>query len=65
VKGNGAGTGGRGGIFAGQSAQVKLSPGSLSSHPKSGQRGDLYADKVGRLWYCKTGGTKATWHQIA
>ena len=65
VHGSGAGSGGRGGIFNGGAAEVKLSPGSLSSHPKSGQRGDLYADNKGRLWFCKTGGTSATWHQIA
>jgi len=28
-------------------------------------RGDLYADSTGRLWFCKTGGSTATWHQIA
>ncbi len=65
VKGNGAGSGGRGGIFAGKAAQVKLSPGTLGTHPKSGQRGDLYADNKGRLWFCKTGGNTALWHQIA
>lgn len=55
---------GRGGVFAGGAAQVQLTPAG-SSHPKSGQRGDLYADAAGRLWYCKASGTTATWHQIA
>jgi hypothetical protein len=55
---------GRGGIFAGGAAQVQLTPAG-SSHPKSGQRGDLYADAAGRLWYCKASGATATWHQIA
>lgn len=55
---------GRGGIFAGGAAQVQLTPAG-SSHPKSGQRGDLYADAAGRLWYCKKTGATATWHQIA
>jgi hypothetical protein len=36
-----------------------------SSHPKSGKRGDLYADSKGRLWFCKSTGSRATWHQIA
>jgi len=58
-------SGGRGGIFAGSAAQVQLTPGSHSTHPKSGKRGDLYADKTGRLWFCKRGGTTASWHQIA
>ena len=56
---------GRGGIFAGSAAaQIQLTPGT-ASHPKSGQRGDLYADGSGRLWFCKTTGATATWHQIA
>lgn len=56
--------GGRGGIFGGGAAQIQLTPAG-SSHPKSGQRGDLYADAAGRLWYCKTTGATAAWHQIA
>jgi len=56
---------GRGGVFGGNLAQIQLTPGSGATHPKGGSRGDLYADKTGRLWFCKTGGTTATWHQIA
>jgi hypothetical protein len=56
---------GRGGIFGGAAAQLKLLPGTRTTHPGNGQRGDLYADSKGRLWYCKTGGTRATWHQVA
>jgi hypothetical protein len=56
---------GRGGVFAGSAAQVQLTPGSHSTHPKSGKRGDLYADKTGRLWFCKRSGATASWHQIA
>lgn len=55
---------GRGGLFTGGAAQIQLSPAG-STHPASGQRGDLFADSAGRLWYCKTTGAKATWHQIA
>lgn len=55
---------GRGGLFAGGAAQIQLSPAG-STHPASGQRGDLFADSAGRLWYCKKTGAKATWHQIA
>lgn len=61
---HGMSTHGRGGIFAGGAAQIQLSPAG-STHPKSGQRGDLYADAAGRLWYCKTTGATAAWHQIA
>lgn len=53
---------GRGGVLTGNAAQLKLVPGSKSSHPSSGQRGNLYADSKGRLWFCK-GGT--SWHQLA
>lgn len=65
VHGSGSGSAGRGGVFAGAAAQLRLTPGTLASHPKSGQAGDLYADKTGRLWFCKAGGATATWHQIA
>jgi hypothetical protein len=65
VSASGSGAGGRGGVFAGPAAQVRLSPGPLATHPRSGSRGDLYADAKGRLWFCKTGGSTASWHQIA
>jgi hypothetical protein len=55
---------GRGGIFSGAVAQIQLNPGA-ASHPRSGWRGDLYADNNGRLWYCKKTGATALWHQIA
>jgi hypothetical protein len=56
---------GRGGIFRGAKAQIRLTAGTRTTHPTSGQRGDLYADSSGRLWFCKTSGTRATWKQIA
>jgi hypothetical protein len=65
VRGNGSGGGGRGGVFSGVAAQVHLAPGAGATHPKSGKRGDLYADKNGRLWFCKKTGNPALWHQIA
>lgn len=55
---------GRGGVFGGSAAQVQLTPGA-KSHPARGERGDLYADSTGRLWFCKKSGSRATWHQIA
>jgi len=54
--------GGRGGVFQGKAAQVKLRPSSASTHAPTGQRGDLFVDSLGRLWFCK-GGT--TWKQLA
>ena len=65
VSSTGAGSGGGGGVVSGAAAQVQLVPGSGSTHPKSGKRGDLYADKTDRLWFCKKSGSTATWHQIA
>jgi hypothetical protein len=62
---HGSSTTGRGGNFVGGAAQIRLTPGTRASHPTSGQSGDLYADKNGRLWFCKKGGSHATWHQIA
>jgi hypothetical protein len=45
-------------------AQIQLVPGTGASHPKGGKAGDLYVDKSARLWFCKTGGTTATWAQV-
>jgi len=56
------GSGGRGGVFIGTTAQVRLVPSTATSHPPSGARGDLYLDKSGRLWFCK-GAT--SWKQLA
>jgi hypothetical protein len=53
---------GRGGRFKGKKAQLKLEPSAAATHPGSGQKGDLFADASGRLWFCK-GGT--TWKQLA
>lgn len=55
----------RGGVFSGSAAQVSLTPGSQSTHPVSGNQGDLYVDSTGALWFCKVGGDTATWTQIA
>jgi hypothetical protein len=42
--------------------QLRLIPGSASTHPHSGSPGVLFVDHSARLWYCK-GGT--SWHQLA
>jgi hypothetical protein len=49
----GSSASGRGGVFAGRAAQVRLTPSSAASHPASGQAGDLFVDRSGRLWLCK------------
>jgi hypothetical protein len=33
--------------------------------PTSGQTGDLFVDSSGHRHYCRTGGTTATWVQLA
>ena len=53
---------GRGGVFAGGTAQLRLVPSTAATHPGSGVLGDLFLDKAGRLWFCK--GT-TTWKQLA
>jgi hypothetical protein len=58
----GKSTSGRGGVFTGKVAQVRLTPSSAISHPTSGAKGDLFVDTSGRLWFCKGG---ATWVQLA
>jgi hypothetical protein len=52
---------GRGGLFEGPVAQVRLVP-SVATHPATGAMGDLVADTSGRLWFCKGGGS---WAQLA
>jgi hypothetical protein len=58
----GVSTNGRGGVFKGGLAQLRLIPSPSATHPSSGLVGDLFLDKHKRLWFCK-GGT--TWTQIA
>ena len=52
---------GRGGQFRGKKAQIRLEPATTTTHPSSGDAGDIYLDKSKRLWLCK-GGT--TWVRI-
>jgi hypothetical protein len=52
---------GRGGVFKGKKAQVRLVPSTASTHPSSGSLGDLFLDRNKRLWLCK-GGT--SWHLL-
>jgi hypothetical protein len=69
---NGSGTGGafygdggahaRGATLVSNVAQMRLTPGTLTTHPAGGMAGDLYVDRSNRLWFCK-GST--TWHQLA
>ena len=58
----GGASSGRGGLFSGSSAQVRLQPSGATTHPSGGQKGDLFVDASGRLWFCKCG---TTWKQVA
>jgi len=50
---------GRGGLFVGLKAQIRLRPSTAATHPSSGQAGDLFVDATKRLWFCKGGSTWA------
>jgi hypothetical protein len=56
---------GRGGSFAGKTAALRLIPSATADHPVDGKTGDLFLDRRRRLWFCKLGGTKAAWVQLA
>ena len=56
---------GRGGVFKGKKAQIRLVASSATNKPSTGTRGDLFVDSTGRLWYCKTSGSATGWKQLA
>jgi hypothetical protein len=58
---HGASPSGRGGIFSGGQAALRLRPAG-STHPSSGIRGDLVVDTKGRLWFCRGG---SIWVRLA
>jgi hypothetical protein len=53
---------GRGGIFQGDKAPVRLQPSSASTHPALGVAGDLFVDSSKSLWFCKGGNV---WTKLA
>jgi len=56
-----AGSGKRGGVFAGAAAAIQLKPHS-GTHPVKGSKGDLFVDHNAHLFFCR-GGTN--WVQLA
>jgi hypothetical protein len=56
---------GRGGVFRGKKAQIRLIASTATTKPATGSRGDLFVDSSGRLWYCKSGGLTTGWKQLA
>jgi hypothetical protein len=57
----GASSTGRGGLFSGNLAQLRLVPSNVATHPDSGSAGDFFVDASHRLWYCQGG---ATWKRL-
>ena len=55
----------RGIISQSKLAQIQLTPGGQTTHPKAGEAGDLFVDKSARLWFCKVSGSPATWVKLA
>ena len=54
--------GARGGVFAGNIAQLRLEPADSPTHPALGEAGDLFVDRAHRLWFCAGG---REWTRIA
>jgi hypothetical protein len=48
---------GRGGLFVGKKAQIRLAPSTATTHPSSGSAGDIFVDASKRVWFCKGGST--------
>jgi len=46
-------------------ATLRLTPSSSRRPPKAGKAGELFVDSSDRLWFCKKGGPRARWKQIA
>jgi hypothetical protein len=51
---------GRGGVFSGKLASVRLVP-STANHPSSGSPGDIFVDSGMRMWFC-VGGSR--WKRV-
>ena len=58
----GAAAHGRGGVFKGSKAAIRLRPTGANSHPATGQVGDTVVDNSGRLWFCQRG---AAWRRLS
>jgi hypothetical protein len=57
---------GYGGHFRGGRAPLRLQPATESGHPTTGnhQRGELYVDGKGDLFFCKDDGTPGIWFRV-
>jgi hypothetical protein len=57
---------GYGGHFSGDRAPLRLKPAATLGHPTTGihQKGELYVDGNGDLFFCKVDGTPGTWFRV-
>lgn len=57
---------GRGGVFAGGTAPLRLVPSRRAGPPKTGahEKGDIFLDRNGGLYVCVKTGTPGTWKRI-
>jgi hypothetical protein len=60
---NGFSTDGRGAVFGGGSAQLRLLVGG-QTHPTTGLKGDLYLDSSCTLWICTADNDSTAWKQV-
>jgi hypothetical protein len=63
---SGKSTSGRGGVFFGGAAQIRLIPAGTKGKPTSGahQIGDIFLDKAAALFICTKSGTPGTWVKV-
>jgi len=61
------GSGTYGGVFDGKHAPVRLVPSTSEGPPTNGfhQRGELYVDNPGNLFFCGGDGTPGTWFRVS
>jgi hypothetical protein len=57
---------GYGGQFSGDRAPLRLKPAAVAGHPTTElhQKGELFVDVNGDLFYCKVDGTPGTWFRV-
>jgi hypothetical protein len=59
--------GGYGGHFIGGRAPLRLDPATTTGAPSAGahQKGEMYVDSAGDLFFCKSDGSPGNWVKVA